>query len=643
MKYLLSFLALFPALVFAQDISWYNYSNANGNVFEISTAEQLKGLAQLVNEGINFSGKRIDLKGDITLTGNWEPIGTADKPFVGTFNGNYYSISGLSVEDAEAAGLFGYGGGIISLTINASKIKGTKYAGVACGTCRSISDVAAFADSIVVISNDSAYAGGLVGDCNASNVSYNYSCSIGSIYATGNVSAIGSNGSVYAGGLSGRGISIGSSYATGNVSAIGSNGSVYAGGLSGYGGSISNSYSAGNVSAIGNNIVNGGSNFDYDNVRAGGLSGYARGITNSYSAGNVSAIGNSNVYAGGLSGSLSGSSVGITNSYSVGNISGSTGNSRFSAVGGLVGNCNASDATSSCSIGNSYAIGDVSAASDGVTNGYFETSAGGLIGICSDSYNYSCSISNSYATGNISSSNEALAGGLVGSNFLNAIGCSITASYYNSAGANLDFGYDGVTSGIWARSMSDLSRKETFDGWDFYLTWDILEGQTTPFLYASPKHISELTLAGIDYSTIIPTPILKDGSKTLSSSDYQVYRFDYDNDNDYSSLKGVLIVGKGKYIGWRYVDFSNSSPIRLPQIAGNNILTYTTSNAIVLQNLPTGAKVEVFGLSGKHIYSAHPENPKSLEIGVQTKGMYIVKVTSRGVSNTPNVFRMVVK
>jgi len=56
-------------------------------------------------------------------------------------------------------------------------------------------------------------------------------------------------------------------------------------------------------------------------------------------------------------------------------------------------------------------------------------------------------------------------------------------------------------------------------------------------------------------------------------------------------------------------------PIRLPQIAGTRkILAYTTSNSIVLQNLPSNARVEVYNLQGKRTYSAYPENPKILRM-----------------------------
>lgn len=94
--------------------------NAEG-IYEISTAEQLAGLAALVNgtakdtEGnpiaaVNFSGKTIKLTADIDL-GNqaWTPIGNGNSSFAffGTFDGDGYTISGLNVPDANAPGLFG--------------------------------------------------------------------------------------------------------------------------------------------------------------------------------------------------------------------------------------------------------------------------------------------------------------------------------------------------------------------------------------------------------------------------------------------------------------------------------------------------------------------------------------------------------
>jgi hypothetical protein len=90
------------------------------------------------------------------------------------------------------------------------------------------------------------------------------------------------------------------------------------------------------------------------------------------------------------------------------------------------------------------------------------------------------------------------------------------------------------------------------------------------------------------------------------------------------------------------VSVTGTSPIRLPQIAGGNIRAYASGGSIVLQNLPTNAKVEVFGLNGKLVYSSRV-NPSIGGIGVQTisvqtKGMYIVKI-----GNTHNVFRVAVR
>lgn len=95
--------------------------NAEG-IYEISTAEQLAGLAALVNgtakdtEGnpiaaVNFSGKTIKLTADIDL-GNkeWTPIGnTSDMKFAGTFDGQGHTIGGLYINNSsQNQGLFGY-------------------------------------------------------------------------------------------------------------------------------------------------------------------------------------------------------------------------------------------------------------------------------------------------------------------------------------------------------------------------------------------------------------------------------------------------------------------------------------------------------------------------------------------------------
>ena len=93
------------------DISWY-VGHESDTEFSISTAAQLAGLAKLVNDGTNFSGKTIVLTADIDLNNQaWTPIGNGDScAFSGTFDGDQHIICGLNVKikSGSYAGLFGY-------------------------------------------------------------------------------------------------------------------------------------------------------------------------------------------------------------------------------------------------------------------------------------------------------------------------------------------------------------------------------------------------------------------------------------------------------------------------------------------------------------------------------------------------------
>ena len=88
--------------------SWYNGSQTS---FTLTTAEQLAGLAVLVNGGNNFSGKTINLGADINLGSiNWTPIGTWDSSssFKGNFDGKGFAVRNLKIDTGSAySGLFG--------------------------------------------------------------------------------------------------------------------------------------------------------------------------------------------------------------------------------------------------------------------------------------------------------------------------------------------------------------------------------------------------------------------------------------------------------------------------------------------------------------------------------------------------------
>ena len=113
-----------------------NKGTSEDNPIEISSAEQLAYLAEMVNAGTSsYEGMFFKQTADIDLAGKlWTPIGTSDAPFSGNYNGGGYTISNLHVNESsmdgsfDNAGLFGYvngGTGTTTITIeNLSVIGG---------------------------------------------------------------------------------------------------------------------------------------------------------------------------------------------------------------------------------------------------------------------------------------------------------------------------------------------------------------------------------------------------------------------------------------------------------------------------------------------------------------------------------------
>ena len=122
-------LSLLPVTVFAEgddeastevqtwgdsaDISWYT-SAPDASAYHISTAEQLAGLAQLVNADpgtTNFAGKTFYLDNDLDLSGHeWISIGTGkggsdpEYSFCGVFDGQDHVISNLYSHESYIEG-----------------------------------------------------------------------------------------------------------------------------------------------------------------------------------------------------------------------------------------------------------------------------------------------------------------------------------------------------------------------------------------------------------------------------------------------------------------------------------------------------------------------------------------------------------
>lgn len=95
------------------DTSWYTEADANATEYHITTAEQLAGLAKLINEQDNsvmFEGKTVYLDNDLDLAGyEWISIGNGLNQgkdpdgyysFCGTFDGQRHVISNLYSHDS---------------------------------------------------------------------------------------------------------------------------------------------------------------------------------------------------------------------------------------------------------------------------------------------------------------------------------------------------------------------------------------------------------------------------------------------------------------------------------------------------------------------------------------------------------------
>ncbi len=394
------------------------------NPYKITTAQHLENMEL-------YPAAHYILTGNITLTSaeqgqsNFTPLFDDETMFTGTFDGNGYTISNLTIYNTDTfyTGLFaciGEDGKVFDLTLESVHLQGTNYIGGVAGyalgaitNCTVTGEIAYLSQNtygvflggiagraendlngctaeVAITANEvggTTYAGGIAGYCAYNMQSVESVLTLVSRSAVTITQAEGNNNTVYAGGIFGYAaerLKLQDCFAEGNINVATTyyNSYSYAGGLVGYFSSerstLANCYAAGNVSG---------------SYYAGGLVGYFgynNTLTNCYATGDVSG-GN---YAGGLVGHFYGSNT-LANCYAAGNVSGS------STVGGLVGYFESGYNT----LTNCYATGDVSGSS----------TAGGLVGYFES---FSNTLANCYATGNITvnaqNSNTVYVGGLVG-------------------------------------------------------------------------------------------------------------------------------------------------------------------------------------------------------------------------------------
>lgn len=453
------------------DTSWYAEQGSNAQEYSLSSAEQLAGLALLVNKGNSFAKKTIQLESDIFLNDTtgaaggtwasiartpWVPIGTASSPFEGEFDGvagkKNRKIYGLYFNDSTKSnvGLFGYTNNVMIKDIDllVGRITAANNTGALIGHAVSGSVINVHSEVKVTGKNK---VGGLVGyssgTLNRVSVSENVTGrdSVGGLvgYASGSVSGTVKNNSFfvgdvvgrkYVGGAVGYGTSFSHIYTEGTVKGD----SNYIGGLVGYAtATIDSSYHAGG-NVEGHSYV-------------GGLAGYAyKKISFSYHGGG-------DVYGKGYYvGGLAGASDTVMNSYAEGVVNGK------SNIGGLVGYTrgivNSSYHINGDVSGDDYVGGLAGYASKRVLSSHHydgnivgkKSYVGGLVG-------YGNVVENSFAKG-VVKSDSSYVGGLIG-----YTGGTVSSSYHIDGDVS-GFSYVGGLVGYAGAVSSSYHNKGNVNG-----------------------------------------------------------------------------------------------------------------------------------------------------------------------------------
>jgi len=187
------------------DFAATSFASETGNTIEISTPEQLALLAKNVNSGTSYKGWTINLLNNIDLkhvTGHadqepeWVPIGNYQDPFDGTFNGNGFIISNLTIGADNArpySGLFGsvYSDtqgtkSISNVKLASSTINGKSYTGGIVGTLRGWAVVENCVVASTVTVNGISFVGGIVGQTVSNAATVQGCVSEATVKGTGN-------------------------------------------------------------------------------------------------------------------------------------------------------------------------------------------------------------------------------------------------------------------------------------------------------------------------------------------------------------------------------------------------------------------------------------------------------------------------
>jgi len=175
--------------------------------------------------------------------------------------------------------------------------------------------------------------------------------------------------------------------------------------------------------------------------------------------------------------------------------------------------------------------------------------------------------------------------------------------------------FNGFESGMYIITLSGTRTNSNYS-----ISYD----NTGLFLIVTGNipHISNCVIPNIPAQTYTGGQIKPQVTVTCNGTlltEFTDYRLEYET--NIAANGRVTVVGINSYGGTVIKDF---------EILGGTtkiIRTYATGNTIILENVPTNTKVEVYNLQGKLIHSVRAENFQPLcQIPVHTKGLYIAKI-----------------
>ena len=185
---------------FASPLEIENYINLYGLSLEVKYQNGAGLCAKLTNDIVRFENlldENGNLQREIDKFDQWLPIGTYENPFIGTFDGNGHTISGLYINDAsmDCAALFGrttVSQSILSqayihdLGLKDSYFSGNNWVAGICGDFAGGRIVNCWNGATVIGNNSSGCAGGIAASCWTD-------ASVASCYNIGKVSVVSSD------------------------------------------------------------------------------------------------------------------------------------------------------------------------------------------------------------------------------------------------------------------------------------------------------------------------------------------------------------------------------------------------------------------------------------------------------------------